>query len=180
VKPATATDPAPLYQDGHWKVYENPKAYPRAWIVHETVVEASEDAVFRRLDDSSINLHKVAVIETPLPQSLAPAPQTDEPVRFRSYEADRIVLDAEAGTGGLLILSEIYYPGWRANLNGKPVAIYKVDGALRGILLPRGTSRITLEYAPGTFYAGACLSFLTFAGVLTQSLLRWKARHRRA
>ncbi|HLM99697.1 MAG TPA: YfhO family protein [Bryobacteraceae bacterium] len=180
VKPATATDPAPLYQDGHWKVYENPKAYPRAWIVHETVVEASPDTVFQRLDDSSINLRKVAVIETSLPQALEPAPQTDEPVRFHSYEADRMVLDAEAGSAGLLILSEIYYPGWRASSNGKPVAIYKVDGALRGILLPRGTSRITLEYAPITFYAGAALSVLTFAGVLAGWMLRSRERHRKA
>ena len=176
VKPATATEPAPLYQDGRWKVYQNPKAYPRAWIVHETAVEASPDAVFRRLDDSAVNLRKVAVLEAPLPQSLA-LPQTDESVRFRSYEADRVTLDAEAGSAGLLILSEIYYPGWRATLDGKPVAIYKVDGALRGILLPRGMSRIALEYVI-TFYAGGALSVLTFAVVLTAWLLRWIAEAR--
>jgi len=180
VRPAAATEPAPIFQDGFWKVYENPKAYPRAWIVHETRVEASDDAVFRRLDDSSVDLRKVAVLEAPLPQSPAPAPQTDEPVRFRSYEADRIVLYAEASSAGLLILSEIYYPGWRATLNGKPVAIYRVDGALRGILLPRGTSRIALEYVPVTFYTGGALSLLTFASVLTAWLLRWRERHRRA
>ena len=171
VKPATATEPAPLYQDARWKVYENPKAYPRAWIVHETVVEASEDAVFRRLDDSSINLRRAAVLKTSLPQSLAPAPQADEPVRFRSYEADRMTLDADAGSVGLLVLSEIYYPGWRATLNGKPVAIYRADGALRGILLPRGTCRITIEYVPVSFYAGAALSLLTFAVVLAGWLI---------
>jgi len=172
VKAATATDPAPLYQDARWKVYENPQGFPRAWIVHETVAEASPNAAFRRLDDSSVNLRRVAVLEAPLPQSLAPATQTDEPVRFRSYETDRMVLDAEAGSAALLVLSEIYYPGWRAALNGKPVAIYKVDGALRGILLPRGTSRITLEYAPVTFYAGGALSLLTFASVLAGWLIR--------
>ena len=172
VKPAAATELAPLYQDGHWKVYENPRAYPRAWIVHEAAVAASPDAVFHRLDDATINLRRVAVLDTPLPRSLAPAPQTDEPVRFRYYEADRVTLDADAGSAGLLVLSEMYYPGWRATLNGKPVAIYKVDGALRGILLPPGMSRIMLEYAPVTFYAGAALSLLTFAGVLGGWLVR--------
>ena len=178
VKPLTATDPAPLYQDAYWKVYENPRAFPRAWMVHETLVEASPDAVFRRLDDSAVDFRRVAVLEARLPQLLGPAPQTDEPVRFRSYEADRMTLDVDAASAGLLVLSEIYYPGWRATLNGKPAAIYKVDGALRGILVPPGTSRIALEYVPVTFYTGAVVSLLTFAVVLTAWLLIWLQRRR--
>jgi len=166
VKPVTATEPAPLYQDGGWKVFENPRAFPRAWIVHEARVEASDDAVFRRLDDASVDLHKVAVLDAPLPEALEPEARADEAVRFRSYEPDRLVLDAETGSVGLLVLSELYYPGWRANLNGRPFEIRKVDGALRGILLPRGTSHITLEYAPVTFYVGATLSLVTFGAVL--------------
>ena len=97
---------------------------------------------------------------------------------FRSYEADRISLDAAAASAGLLVLSEMYYPGWRATLNGKPAEIQKADGALRAILLPRGESRITLEYAPITFYAGGALSVLTFAVVLTGLLLHWRERRR--
>jgi hypothetical protein len=178
VRPASVTDPSPVFQDGRWKVYESPKAYPRAWIVHETVVEASADAAFRRVDDSSINLRKVAVLEVPLPQALDPATGKEERVSFRSYEADRISLDAATASAGLLVLSEMYYPGWRATLNGKPAEIHKVDGGLRGILLPRGENRITLEYAPITFYAGGVLSVLTFGGVLTGLLLRSRERRR--
>jgi hypothetical protein len=166
VKPAETVEPAPIFQDGRWKVYGNPKAYPRAWIVHQAIVETSQEAVFGRLDDPSINLRTVAVIETPLPQALEPANRPDEPVHFRSYEADRIVLDVETGSTGFLILSEIYYPGWRAALNGRFVEIYRVDGGLRGIMLPRGKSRITLEYTPITIYAGTAISLLTFAGVI--------------
>ena len=176
VKPAETAEPAPVFQDGHWKVYENPKAYPRAWIVHQAIVETSQDGVFRRLDDPFINLRTVAVIEAPLPQALEPATQPEEPLHFRSYEADRIVLEAETGSAGLLILSEIYYPGWRAALNGKFAEICRVDGGLRGIMLPRGKSRITLEYAPITIYAGAAISLLTFIGVTAGFLISRRVR----
>ena len=159
-------------------MYEYPKAYPRAWVVHEVATETSHDAVFHRIDDPAINLHKVAVIEAPLPQSLGPASPTVEPVRFRSYEADRILLDVTAGSSGLLILSEIYYPGWRATVNGRRTEIYKVDGALRGILIPRGESRIAVEYAPFSFYAGGALSLLTFTGVLTGFVLSLRKKFR--
>jgi hypothetical protein len=181
VRPASVSDPrVPEYSDGGWKVYEDPKAYPRAWVVHEVATEASHDAVFHRIDDSAINLHKVAVIEAPLRQSLGPAPATVEPVRFRSYEADRILLDVTAESPGLLIFSELYYPGWRSTVNGKPTGIHRVDGALRGIEVPRGESRIALEYAPLSFYAGGALSLLTFTGVLTGFLLSLRKKLREA
>lgn len=172
VRPASVADTrVPEYSDQGWKVYENPVAYPRAWVVHKVAMEASHDDVFHRIDDSAINLHKVAVIEAPLPQSLGPATETVEPVRFRSYEADRISLDVTADSPGLLVLSELYYPGWRATVNGRPTGIYKVDGALRGILVPRGESRIAIEYIPLIFYAGGALSLATFTGVLTGFVL---------
>jgi hypothetical protein len=181
VRPASVADPrVPEYSDRIWKVYEDPKAYPRAWVVHEAVTETSHDAVFRRIDDPAINLHKVAVIEAPLPQSLESAPTTVEPVRFRSYEADRILLDVNAESAGLLILSELYYPGWRATVNGRATEIYKVDGALRGILVPQGESRIAVAYAPFSFYAGGALSLLTFTGVLTGFGVSLRKKFRKA
>lgn len=174
VRPASFRDPTPLYQDAHWKVYPNPKAYPRAWLVHEAIVEASEEGVFRRIDDPSIDLRKVAVLERFLPQPLESTAGIGEIVKFQSYEADRISLDVVAQRAGLMVLSEIYYPGWHAKMNGKPVTIYKVDGALRGILIPQGESRVTLEYVPFSFFAGAALSVLTFAAVVTGLVLTWK------
>jgi len=149
-------------------------------IVHEIVTEASHDAAFHRIDDPAINLQRVAVIEAPLPQSLGPASATAEPVRFRSYEADRILLDVTAESPGLLILSELYYPGWRATVNGKSTAIHKVDGALRGIVVPRGESRVAVEYAPLSFYAGGALSLLTFTGVLAGCVLSLRRKFREA
>ncbi|HXJ43989.1 MAG TPA: YfhO family protein [Bryobacteraceae bacterium] len=179
VRPASIADPrVPEYSDRGWNVYEDPKAYPRAWVVHEVAVERSHDAVFHRIDDPAINLHKVAVIEAPLAQSLGPASTKVEPVRFRSYEADRILLDVTAESPGLLILSELYYPGWRATVNGRPTEIHKVNGALRGILVPRGESRIAVEYAPFSFYAGGALSLLTFTGVLTAFVVSLRKRFR--
>jgi Bacterial membrane protein YfhO len=166
IKPASVPDPGPVYQDAGWKVYENPNAYPRGWVVHQAVVAPTHEAAFRRLDQPGTNLHQIAVLETPLPRSLAPAAGTEESVRFRSYEADRMAMDVNAGSAGLLVLSEMYYPGWVATVNGKAAKIYQVDGALRGIAVARGPNRIELEYAPSSFRAGAALSLLTLACVL--------------
>jgi hypothetical protein len=164
IKPASVPDPGPVYQDANWKVYENPNAYPRGWIVHQSIAAPSHEAAFRQLDRPGIDLHQVAVLETALP--LAPAAGQDESVRFRSYEADRMAMQVDARSAGLLVLSEMYYPGWFATVNGKAAPIYPVDGALRGIPISAGPNRVELKYSPLSFRAGAALSLLTLALVL--------------
>lgn len=163
IKPASVADPGPVYQDANWKVYENRNAYPRAWIVHQAVSEPSQEAAFGQLDRPGMNLHQVAVLETPLPVKPAAG---GESVRFQSYEADRMTMEADARSAGVLVLSEIYYPGWVATVNGKAAQIYPVDGALRGIAVSPGLNRIELNYTPSSFRAGAALSTLTLLSVL--------------
>jgi uncharacterized membrane protein YfhO len=61
------------------------------------------------------------------------------------------------------VLSKTFYPGWHAIVNGTGQRIYRVNGDLRGIIVPAGNSRVVLDYRPVSFYAGA-LSLLAFAG----------------
>jgi hypothetical protein len=174
IRPASTPDPNPVYSDANWKVYENPAAFPRAWLVHRTVVESSQDAVFRRLDDSSIDLHKTAVLDTPLAQPLGDPAGVAESVRFLSYEPDRMAIEVNAAKPGLLVLSEFHYPGWHATVNGKRTPIYKVDGALRGISTPGGASRIELDYSPASFFIGGSLTLLTLLCVLAAVIVSWR------
>ena len=173
IKPASAADPNPIYKDRRWKVFENRSAFPRAWLTHETVVEPSVNAVFRALDNPAIDLHTTALMEAPLPRPLEKTAGGSESVRFRSYEPDRMAMDVDTPAPALVVLSEMYYPGWRARVNGKPAEIYRVDGALRGIIAPGGTALIELEYAPGSFRAGAIITVLTLLCVLAGSILAW-------
>ncbi len=164
IKPASTQDPGAVYQDALWKVYEDKNAFPRAWVVHKTIAESSDDGAFLRLNQPGIDLHGIAVIQTPLSHPLESAAGGDY-VSFNSYQPDSMSLDVTARGTGLLILSEFYYPGWRATLNGKTVEIHKVDGGLRGIVVPAGATHVTLEYVPVSSYVGSGLAVATFAAV---------------
>jgi len=71
-----------------------------------------------------------------------------------------------AASGGTLVLSELYYPGWEARVNGNPQRIDEVHGALRGISVPQGESLVSVDYAPQSVTLGAILTVGTFVLVL--------------
>jgi uncharacterized membrane protein YfhO len=72
----------------------------------------------------------------------------------------------------------MYYPGWIAEVNGVPAKIHKVDGALRGVVVPAGMSRVVLRYAPRSVALGGTLTLLTFIGTLLLVSVNW-AKNRR-
>jgi hypothetical protein len=159
IKPSSAPDPNPLYQDAKWKVYRKPGAFPRAWLVHRTITAPSQNSAFQLLDQQ--DLHTVAIVENAISNTAQPGNSGIESVRFRSWAPEKFTVDVNAVSNGLLVLSEMYYPGWRATVNGKPAEIHRVDGALRGIAVSPGSNRIEMEYAPASFRIGAGISVAT-------------------
>jgi hypothetical protein len=177
IKPSSATEPGALYQDGAWKVYENPRAYPHAWIVHETMIEPSVEALRSRIDTQAIDFSRTAAVSAPLETELEPRIDgVSESARFSAYQANRLELDVEAQGRGMLVLSEIFYPGWRATVNGKKTKIHKTDGVLRGIVVPGGRSRVILQYTPISIIAGGILSLIAVLGVLLAFALQQRKR----
>jgi hypothetical protein len=90
----------------------------------------------------------------------------DNEVTVQEHSARRITVAVRTGASGLLVLSELYYPGWQARVNGNPERISEVDGGLRGIPIPTGESNVTIDYLPSSVTLGGILSGLTFALIL--------------
>ncbi len=81
---------------------------------------------------------------------------------------------------GVLVVSEMDYPGWRATLDGTPIALDRANYALRAVSVPSGQHTLRLEYWPVTFYAGAAISLVALAGSLAALLWSGAASHWRA
>ncbi len=82
-------------------------------------------------------------------------------------------MNADLRCRGLLVVSETFYPGWEATVDGKPEPIDEVFGALRGVVLESGSHRVEMRYRPGVVRLGAWLSFPAIALSL---LLIFRAR----
>jgi Bacterial membrane protein YfhO len=174
--PSSSQEPGAVYRDSFWKVYQNPGALPRAWVVHETAVEPSAERALARLENSGFDPWRTAVIDRPA--SLEPRVEgAYENATFSVVERNRLELSVHAQGRGMLVLSEMFYPGWRATVNSSTAGIYRADVGLRGIIVPSGDSRITLEYTPWSIYLGGFVTLAAFLGILAARLRRASGRY---
>jgi uncharacterized membrane protein YfhO len=61
----------------------------------------------------------------------------------------------------MVIISQTFYPGWRASVDGRPAKLYQADGFLDGIAVPAGKHVVTLSWRPWTVFTGAALSTIS-------------------
>jgi hypothetical protein len=175
IRPAAAKEPGAIYEDSAWKVYENANAYPRAWLVHKTAVEPDRDKLLTRLNEPGLDTHSIALLSAPLNPAIDAAGEThDEQAEFRQVREDRVEVAVHANRPGLLVVSELFYPGWHATVNDRPAEIWNVDGALRGVVVPAGKSHVFMYYAPASFFSGMAVTIAAFlcGGILVLTLVR--------
>jgi uncharacterized membrane protein YfhO len=67
-------------------------------------------------------------------------------------------LHVETPTTGWLVLTDLYYPGWRAQVNGREVSIQATNYGLRGVCIPAGSHEVIFEFTPPLLHYGAVLS----------------------
>jgi hypothetical protein len=132
-------------------VYENTAALPRALLVHHVEV-VPPDAVLGRLAASDPT--RVAFVEEPLAAPVGPLP--DEPARVEivAYDANRVVVDTASSTPALLVLTDRWYPGWRATVDGVPTPLVRTDYLFRGVPVAGGSHRVELIYRPRSLLWG--------------------------
>jgi hypothetical protein len=150
-------------------VLENRRALPRAWLVNEVVpvdaaglVQAIRHAQLpdgRRFDPRTMAL--VNADEHAETRRYPPGVAT---VRVTSIRDGRIALDV-VSQGGYLVLSETFYPGWRARIGGEEVEVERANLGLQGIVVPPGTHRVDVEFEPVSLRVGQLASGLGLLAV---------------
>jgi hypothetical protein len=147
---------------GELALYENMDFWPRAWLVHEAtfVPPGTFDAtMLRDLNAAAgIDLTTTAVVELPADQTPALEPAIGpESVTEVHYGSSRQSWDVTATAPGLLVLSETWYPGWRATVNDTQQPVLRVNGAQRAIPVPAGSSSVALQFLPQPWRWGLLL-----------------------
>lgn len=119
--------------------------------------------VITSVDETALNIYGFWLIRSP-------NIQLSEPAGFSfsnfSASANRISFDSKIDRDGYVLLTEIYYPGWKAWVNGAPSAIYPANGLFRALFLTAGLHHIEFQFRPRYFFLGLFSSIITLAGFL--------------
>jgi hypothetical protein len=166
-----------VYGDDRVEVLENRDALPRAWIVHSARQTSQEEAL-DSLSSGAVDPRQTALLERRPPDLAEPDEPSADRASVTSYGADRIQLKSKTGAPGLLMLSEVYYPAWKAYVDGRPVSLYPADYLLRAVPVPAGDHTVELRYESWSLDAGIAIS-LVFCGTLVTLIVARVVRDRR-
>lgn len=154
-------------QGGETSPVPNPWAYGNAWMVHQ----------IQYVDGANAEM-KALLALSPKKQAVADASQRDiigtvnganavddslEQVTLTSYQCNELHYDVSSPHGGLVVFSEIYYPGWTATLDGKPLQLARVDYTLRGAVVPAGQHKIAMEFRPKSVKTTEAIAYSAIA-----------------
>jgi hypothetical protein len=153
-------------------VYLNTEALPRAFLVYRSQIVPDHAAAWRAIHTPEFDPAETVVLELGEPLLSDPG-DGERHISFVRYGLNEIELAARTPASGYLVSSDVYYPGWRATVDGVPVEILRADYILRAIPLSPGKHTIRMMFAPWTWRLGLAVSLVTWLG-----LAIWAARRK--
>ena len=153
-------------QGGQTVPVENPYTYGNAWLVDKITYV---DNANQELDMmGKIDLRHEAVADAKFKAQLgeAVAQDTLSVVRIKSYEPNQVSYEVESGKGGVIVFSEIYYPGWTATVDGVEQELGRVDYVLRALQVKPGKHEVVLSFFPKTITRTETIAYVALAILL--------------
>jgi hypothetical protein len=160
------------FHDVNATVYENLRAFPRTFLIGNVTTASDENDAIQETRALSWGTRNTTVIEG-MPQNEVAAINSavGEPgvTSIQEYEPMSVSIRVLALRPSLLVLTDTYFPGWNAYLDGAPVPTYRSYGLVRGIFIPSGSHAVVFKYEPTSFKMGATISILS--GVVLSFLI---------
>jgi len=161
-----------LAHSGDVKVYQNMEVLPRAFVVYRSVVAVDDEEVLDLMRDPAFDPATEIVlspvegrgsrsVEEVEGVALADASPTEsirsEPLYIK-YAPERVEVEVVARSPGYLLLTDAWYPGWEATVDGEPVPVRRADLLFRAVRLDAGRHRVVFVFRPASFRIGVIVS----------------------
>ncbi|MBI4091777.1 MAG: YfhO family protein, partial [Candidatus Levybacteria bacterium] len=154
-----------VWEKNSFVIFENRKVFPRVYFADRFVLRTDKEDAIQAIYDKNINLKETVIVQNLLSFEENKASGN---ASILSYTQNKITIETETKDTKILVLSDAFYPGWKASVNpstgsGQAVEakIYKVNHALRGVIVPRGKSKVVFSYQPLSFSIGILITIVS-------------------
>jgi hypothetical protein len=165
---AIASEELPIaYRDQNVTIYENPRVFPRAFLVNQEIAVNGETEAVSATRGLGWNTRFTAVIEgnpsqqPPMSLNTVNSSTTASIAEIEQYSDQEVTIKAEAVTPSYLILTDTFYPGWDAFVDGRNIPVYRAYGDVRAVFLTSGVHQVIFKYEPLSFTLGAAISIIS-------------------
>jgi hypothetical protein len=165
-----------LVHGGDVKIYENLDVLPRAFVVHRARVIQDDEAVIAAMQEESFAPDEEVILSAEGPAVTSNGEGGEDQVSIISYEPEQVSIEADVETPGYLVLTDSYYPGWRALVDGQRAEILRADYCFRAVHLPRGEHVVEFIYDPTLVKVGLAVSLVSI--LLVAGALGWERLRR--
>lgn len=149
---------------GTFQLYENVGALPKAYIIHDYVLAGSATDALDAISDRSFDYKHKVVLESSSPQlSVLGVNQGADVALAKRDGPNSVTINTTTGNDGILVLTDTYYPGWKATVDGKETTILRANYLFRGVVVPHGKHVIRFVYQPASFMLGLVLALIGIA-----------------
>ena len=155
-------------------IYKLENYYPRVFFVEDVSFNDSFDSVINKVKDKNFNPQRIAYIDTSnysddLIAELGKIKyDSNATIRVEDWSPDKIVININSDSPQLLFLSEIFYPGWKTDLD---IEILKINGVFRGLIAPKGNYNLIIKFDSDDILFGYIFHLIAFITILLLLLL---------
>lgn len=148
-----------VYADNEIKIYYNPDFLPRAFLVPNVVIIKDRKEVLRRMLTAEFNPRKEVILEEKITNKYQISNLKSQ-IKILDYQPNKVIIKASSNADCFLFLSDTYYPGWKAYIDGVETKIYRANYIFRAIKLPSGEHQVEFKYLPQSFKFGTWASII--------------------
>ncbi|MEK7543331.1 MAG: YfhO family protein [Patescibacteria group bacterium] len=134
-----------VFLEGETRVYEDSRVLPRVYVVERPIGASGKEETMQALYAIK-DYRREAIVEGNISILSVPM-RSDESVSLENYDPNRLEINTTLSVPRLVVVTNVYHPGWRATIDGKTTEIYRTNYAFQGIVVPSGTHTIVFSYS---------------------------------
>lgn len=163
----------PAGQQGQTIPIPNPYAYGNAWFVNKVQYVGNANEEIDALNE--IDPLQTAVVDTKFKEQLKGVTESFKDslstIRLTKYEPNQLVYETSSPKEGVVVFSEIYYPGWIATIDGQPADMARADYILRAMNVPAGKHTIEMRFDPKSLHVTEGIAYGAMALLLIGAIV---------